>query len=327
MMASNPVPPERHLGQFQSIVALAPAQLMFVALAAFAIPSRCVAQEVKLPAVNLGDTSFEDGFGVPGWLMQEFPDLYVANELRDDNGNEVPGSNSLTTYSTTTHVAYVSTNRVLGGWLAVEGLETLADVDLKTNGTTFRASGFADIEFGPGLQWAPKKIGAGVFVHRLMFDFSAPTGSYSDRQPVNIGNHFVVLNPYYATTYEITKIELSARFHYLWNSINNDPFVGFGIRNSQAGQAVHVNYSASYEAWKNVRIGFNGYWLQQVTDDRVNGIAVPNSRERTVGLGPGLQIHSQNIWYNLHAYQETDVRNRPSGWKMAARITLALPAS
>jgi hypothetical protein len=66
-------------------------------------------------------------------------------------------------------------------------------------------------------------------------------------------------------------IEFSVRFHYLWNSTNNDPFVGFGIRNSQAGQAVHVNYSASYEAWKNVRIGFNGYWLQQVADDRVDG--------------------------------------------------------
>jgi hypothetical protein len=326
MMASNPVPAEKLPGQFRLAVARAAAHLILLAAVAFVIPSRCLAQEVKLPAVNLGDTSFEDGFGVPGWLVQEFPDIYVANELRDDNGNEVPGSNGLSTYTTTTHVAYVSTNRVLGGWLALEGLETLADVALKIDGTTSRANGFADLEFGPGLQWAPKKIGAGVFVHRLMFDLSVPTGSYSDKQPVNIGNHFVVLNPYYAATYEISKIEFSARFHYLWNSTNNDPFVGFDLRNSQAGQAFHVNYSASYEAWENVRIGFNGYWLQELTDDRINGLAVPNSRERTVGLGPGLQIHSQNIWYNLHAYQETDVRNRFSGWKVAARITLALPA-
>jgi hypothetical protein len=327
MTASNPVPAEQLSRQFPLVVARATARFVLTAFAALTLRSRCFAQEVELPAVNLGETSFEDGFGAPGWLVQEFPDVYVANEIRDDNGNEVPGSNGLTSYSTTTHVAYVSTDRLLGGWLAAEALETLADVDLKTNGTSFRASGFTDIEFGPGFQWAPEKIGAGVFVHRLMFDASVPTGSYNDRQPVNIGNHFVVLNPYYAVTYELGKIEFSARFHYLWNSRNNDPFVGFGIKNSQAGQAVHVNYSASYEAWKGVRIGFNGYWLQQMTDDRVDGIGVPNSRERTVGLGPGIQIHSQNIWYNLHAYEETDVRNRPSGWKVAARVTLALPAS
>ena len=309
------------------VVARTVAQLIVVAFAAFAIPSLCLAQAVKLPAVNLGETSFEDGFAAPGWFMQEFPDFYLADELRDGNGNEVPGTNRLTTYSTTTHLVYISTDRVLGGWLAVELLQTLVDVDLKTNGTTFRASGLADLEIGPGLQWAPKKIGPGVFVHRFIFDFSVPTGSYSDKRPVSIGNHFVVLNPYYAATYEANKIEFSTRLHYLWNSTNEDPFVGFGIRNSQAGQAVHANLSISYEAWKNVRVGFNGYWLQQVTDDKINGVAVPNSRERTVGLGPGIQIHSLNMWYNLHAYQETDVRNRFSGFKIAARFSIALPAT
>jgi len=303
------------------------AQLIVLVFVALALPSLCLAQEVKLPAVNLGETSFEDGFGSPGWLMQEFPDVYVADELRDSNGNKVPGTNRLTTYTTTTHVAYVSTHRFLGGWLSGEVLQTLVDVDLKTNGTSSRARGFADLEFGPGLQWAPKKIGPGVFVHRLIFDLSVPTGSYNDKQPVNIGNHCVVFNPYYAATYELDKIEFSTRLHYLWNSTNDDPFVGFGIRNSQAGQAVHANYSISYEAWENVRIGFNGYWLQQVTDDKVNGIAVPNSRERTVGLGPGIQIQSRNIWYHLNAYQETDVRNRASGVKVVARITIALPTA
>jgi hypothetical protein len=41
------------------------------------------------------------------------------------------------------------------------------------------------------LQWLPRKIGNGVFVRRFVFDVSVPTGTYSDRRPVNIGNHFV----------------------------------------------------------------------------------------------------------------------------------------
>jgi hypothetical protein len=327
MMVSNPIPAEQHLGQFPVVVSRNAAQLVFVALAALTIRSRCFAQEVKLPAVNLGETSFEDGFGAPGWLVQEFPDAYVANEIKDGNGNSISGTNHLTTYSTTTHAAYISTIHVFGAWLAFDVLQPVADVDLKTDGTSFRASGPADLTFGPGLQWATTTIGGGVFAHRFVCDISVPTGSYNDRQPVNIGNHCVVINPYYAVTYELEKIEFSTRIHYLWNTTNDDPFVGYGIRNTQAGQAVHINHAISYEAWKDVRVGFNGYWLQQLTDDKVNGITVPNSLERTVGLGAGLQIRRQNIWYHLNAFKEADVRNRPSGWKVAARITLALPAS
>jgi len=284
--------------------------------------------QVQLPAVNLGETNFEDGFAAPGWLIEEFPESYVAGELRDGHGNTIPGRNRLTAYSTTTHVAYISKKRVLGGWLAGEVLQPLVDVDVQLAiGTSSRVRGFGDLSFGPGLQWAPKKIGNGVFVHRFVFDVTVPTGTYSDRRPVNIGNHFVVVNPYYALTYERKKIEFSARLHYLWNSANNDPFAGFGIRNMQPGQAFHVNYATSYEVRKNVRLGFNGYWLQQVTDHRINNVDVPYSRERTVGLGPGLQLGGRDIWFRLNGYLETDVRNRPSGVKVTFRISKALPTT
>lgn len=285
----------------------------------------CSAQ-VQLPAVNLGETNFEDAFGGPGWFLQEFPVAYVASKLKDSNGSAIPGSNRVTTYSTTTHVAFASKKRVLGGWLSGEVLQPLVDLDVQlANGTSSRVRGLADMTIGAGLQWAPKKIGAGVFVHRVILDVDLPTGKYNDRQPVNIGNHFVAVNPYYALTYESKKLEFSTRLHYLWNSTNNDPFVGFGIRNMQPGQAFHVNYATSYELWKNVRLGFNGYWLQQLTDHQINGSDVRNSRERTVGLGPGIQLGSGPIWFRLNGYVETDVRNRPSGIMVTFRISKVIP--
>ena len=137
-----------------------------------------------------------------------------------------------------------------------------------------------------------------------ILDVDLPTGKYNDRQPVNIGNHFVAVNPYYALTYERKKLEFSTRLHYLWNSTNNDPFVGFGIRSMQPGQAFFVNYATSYELWKNVRLGFNGYWLQQLTDHQINGSNVRNSKERTVGLGPGIQLGSGPVWFRLNGYVE-----------------------
>jgi hypothetical protein len=284
------------------------------------------AAQVQLPTMNLGDTNFEDGFAAPGWFLEEFPSGYTAGQLKDSNGKTVPGSYRLTAYSTTSHVAFISKERFLGGWLAGEVLLPLVDLDVQlASGTESRVRGFADPTVGAGLLWAPKKIGDGVFVQRAMTDVGVPTGKYSNSRPVNIGNHFIVVNPFYAFTYERKKVEFSARLHYLWNSANNDPFVGFGIKSTQPGQAFHVNYATSYALFNNVRLGFNGYWLQQLTNHVINGVAVPNSKERTVGLGPGIQVGGRGIWFRVNSYIETDVRNRPSGIKVMFRISKALP--
>ena len=301
--------------------------LLFIVFFATGAANPAVGQ-VQLPTVNLGDTNFEDGFGAPGWLLEEFPSGYAASELKDPKGHTVPGSNRVTTYSTTSHVVFASRKRFLRGWIAGEVLLPIVDVDVQlANGTESRVRGFADLTVGAGLQWAPKKIGNGVFVNRAMIDVGVPTGKYSASRPVNLGNHFVLLDPYYAFTYERKKVEFSARFHYLWNSTNNDPFIGFGIETMQPGQAFHINYATSYEVFKNVRLGFNGYWLQQLTNHEINGAAIPNSKERTVGLGPGIQLGGRGIWFRVNSYIETDVRNRPSGVKVTLRISKTFAAN
>ena len=132
--------------------------------------------QVQLPTVNLGDTNFEDGFGAPGWFLEEFPGGYSAGELKDSKGKAVPGSNRVTTYSTTSHVAFASRERFLRGWIAGEALLPLVDLEVQlANGTESRVRGFADLTVGAGLQWAPKKIGNGVFVYRAMIDVGVPT--------------------------------------------------------------------------------------------------------------------------------------------------------
>jgi hypothetical protein len=94
----------------------------------------------------------------------------------------------------------------------------------------------------------------------------------------------------------------------------------------QPGQAFHVNYAASYELWKDVRLGFNGYWLQQLTDHQIDGRNVRDSKERTIGLGPGIQLGGGTIWFRLNGYIETDVHNRPSGVRVTFRISKTVPS-
>jgi len=282
----------------------------------------------QLPAVNLGDTNYEHGFGAPGLLFEEFPSGYTASELKDAYGNTVPGSNRVASYSTTTHIALISRKCFLGAWLVTEALQPLVDLNVElAGGTDSRVRGLGDLTVGSGLQWAPRKIGTGLFAQRAMVDVGAPTGTYSQPRPANIGNHFVSLTPNYVFTYKPDKkVEFTGQLYFLWNSTNNEPFAGFGIKNAQAGQALHANYATSDGIFKSVRLGFNGYWLQQLTDHAINGIRIADSKERTVGLGPGVQLGGKGLWLRVNSYMETNVRNRPSGIKVTFRISKSLAA-
>jgi hypothetical protein len=194
---------------------------------------------------------------------------YDANTFTDSRGNDIPGSNRLTAMSAVTHVAWISSFRLLGGFYGAEILVPLADLDFDTDfGPNGRERGMGDLIVGPlFIQWNDTKLFGRPYFHRFNLDFTLPTGEYPKNSPVNVGSHIYTFNPYYAFTLIPTeRLEVSARLHYLWRSENSDPFVGLGADNTQAGQAFHANFAASYEVLKGLRLGLNGYYLQQLTD-------------------------------------------------------------
>jgi hypothetical protein len=140
--------------------------------------------QVHLPVVNLGGTNFEDGFAGPGFLLEELPEVYSANTFKDSKGASIPGSNTLTSIGTTSHIAYVSNKRLFGAWIGGEILVPMVDVEAKlASGTKAIVRGFADPILGPlALQWAPKQIGHGVFLQRAVLDITVPLGKYSDHR-------------------------------------------------------------------------------------------------------------------------------------------------
>lgn len=283
------------------------------------------AAQVSLPPVNLGLTSFEDAIAFPGWLVEEIPNYYHASQWKDAQGNEIPGANGLNSASALTHVAYIFNHRVLGGFYAVEALVSVANVHPDTSfGPNFRTSGFGDLIFAPaGMQWTSTKLAGAPFFQRVMFDFVVSTGKYSATRPVNIGSHVVSFNPYYAFTFVASnRLEISARLHYLWNSKNDAPFTGFRLASVQPGQALHQNFAVSCKVVKTVRVGMNGYALEQITDNKVNGISQPGSREGVLGLGPGMELHpAKSFWIYLNSYFESDVRNRSQGTLYVFRVS------
>jgi len=299
--------------------------VIFFALALWA-GTAAHADPVQLPPVNLGDSNFEDGIAFPGWLVEETVGYYHAGQFNDHQAEKISGSNRLTTVSATTHVAYLSKLQLLGGFYGAEILLPLADVDLVTSfGPKDHEQGVGDLIVSPFiLQWTDHKLLGMPYFHRFVFSFTLPTGKYDRNRPVNIGSNLVSINPYYAFTIIPTeKVELSARLHYLWNSKNDDPFVGLNAGTIQPGQAFHANYAASCELIKGVRLGINGYALQQLSADKVDGHSQSNSEERVFGIGPGIKLDSRSSGLSvyLNSYFEFGAENRPEGTKVVFRLS------
>lgn len=278
-----------------------------------------VAAQVTLPVGNLGNSSFEDGSAGPGLAVEQYAIYGYASDLRDGNGNKETGTSQTTTVLVE-HLCYYSAHKVLGGFYGGEVLLPFVDVNVTTPATgSMHNRGAGDLIVSPlMLVWTPRPIARGMlFSHRVTADISVPTGKYNKYDPINPSNHVVSFNPWYAfTLYPLkhsTKLEISSRIHYLWNSTNNDPFVGYGFKNMQPGQAFHENYAASYEFAKGVRLGFNGYAVEQFTDNKINGRAISNSRERLFGFGPGAQFGGHGLWFYANTYFDAGAKNSAQG--------------
>jgi hypothetical protein len=278
------------------------------------------------PALNLGFTSFMDGGppAGPGHYFTQYLQYAHAYKLPDHpkSKTEVDSWASLSQY------IYQSNQPILwGGKWGVDVIVPAASIDSTDSEpgpkVTDNGGGFGDLLVGPYLQWDPIMGENGpVFMHRIELQTIWPTGSHDKNKGLNQGSNFFSFNPYWAGTYFVTpKWTASCRLHYLWNDKNDDPFVGFAVNDTQAGEVFHANFASSYEVEpKKLRVGVNGYYLKQISDSEMNGSSV-SGREQVLGIGPGA-LYSINgdthLFFN--AYFESHVRHRPKGSRYTFRM-------
>jgi hypothetical protein len=292
-----------------------------------------VATAQPLPPVNLGFTSFLDGGppAGPGLYFQQYLQYFRSVHFKDDEGNETPLLGNLDVWVSLSQLIYQSDQPVLfGGKWGVDVIIPVVSLDvdqgsapvLSDNGT-----GLGDILVGPYIQWDPIMGDEGpIFMHRFELQTVFPTGEYEDDRVLNAGANFFSLNPYWASTLFITpRWKASMRLHYLWNTKNNAPSDTLfpNADDTQAGQAIHLNFSSGFEVWsKRLHVGLNGYYLKQITDSKVDGDKVDDSREQVLGIGPGAVFHfSPDDHLFLNVYFETQAENRPEGIRANLRWT------
>lgn len=299
------------------------------AIAAALLATSTAASQVVMPPVNMGGTSFLDGVAGPGILIEPgVLEHYHASRFVGSSGAAIPGHNSIDTWSNLFHVAYITTHQVLGGFYGIEALVPVASIDIQTDfGPRGKQSGLGDILVSPLIvEWPNRTLFGKTYFSRFAVLAMLPTGSYDAGRAVNPGSNAGGGFAYYSfTIFPQPKLETSWRVHYLWNASNSEPFRPLGQRSTQAGQAVHANYAMSYELSPALRVGVNGYVLQQVSDHQMSGTSLANSKERVVAIGPGVTL-SRGFWSLFgNVDVETMARNRPEGYRVNVTLRRIIP--
>ena len=297
----------------------------------WSISAQAAQPTVNLPVgINLGATSFYDGIsGSPGEAAWQ---LYVgysrSTELKDKDGNNFTIINDpeFEVYSFLNQYSYIFDieTTVLGGHPGIDIIIPMAKLESSFKaGPPFPGLQLEDNDTGVGdptisifLQYEPYKInGNPVFFSRLNAGVTMPLGKYDSEVDFNQGNNIWSFHLYYAMTFFFSEEwSISLRPQYYYNLENNEPASSYplddGIRNTQPGQSFSINYNVSYMINENLSVGLGGYYLKQITDDKVNGDNIDFSREQVLGFGPQLFFDMGDNKLYITAFSESKVENR-----------------
>jgi hypothetical protein len=276
------------------------ALLVFTAAHAQSLPDTIAPPK----ALNLGSTSFFDGFGRTdeGVSLLEYGRYEDINRITDVNGHNSPyfKGTSIQVFSQLTQVVYTSGWQPFGGDavgisaqvpLVKLSSSFAADSPVKLNNNGF---GIGDLVWGPSYQSRVyRRAGRPVLSFRLALMIMSPTGSFNRLDNINQSAGYWGINPYLAITYLPTeRLELTTRLNYQYNDRSSNfpnppPIPGLIYRSGQAGQIVYGNIDMSYEVTDKIRLGLNGYFLQSLNADRTNDQAVRSSQVTEFSIGPG----------------------------------------
>ncbi len=296
-----------------------------------------IAGNLEPTGINLGATSFFDGFGAPkpGLAYLGYYQFQHLTRIDAQNGQESPAFQSpqidvfllINQFAYTTGETYFHGRANLGFTVLIPyaGFSTRFG---KTSPITLSSSdGLGDVTAGAFLQFRPIFKGhRPIFSQRFELDFIVPTGNYSSSYDINSGSGFWSFNPAWAATILPTsRTELSWRLNYLYNFKNSNPRdpAHLGMTSSQAGQAAWINFAASYRFTPKLHIGINGYYFKQLTTDSygyrpgVLPISTPYGdagKAEVLALGPGIffQQDRGNYW-SLNLYDQLESKNYSRG--------------
>lgn len=309
-----------------------PTKLTLLALLFIGITAK--AQNLPQAPGNYGLTSALDGAPpMPGvYLMEYFS--YYSGTIQDQNGHDVRpnGIDKLKISSALllNQVVWITNEKVLGGNFFLDALVPVVLLDTKKPYDLVGKSGIGDITVGAGVQWFNKKLFGKPFFSRLEFGYTLPVGSYDDEggtKPINAGAKFGVFQPSYSHTLMVNNnFSISLKHHLSFNGKFKE-IPGVDVR---VGDFYHVNYSLEHLVGQSrfqpgvsgeTRVGIQGYFGTQLSDDKINGSKIADSKESVFAIGPNLHLLTKKgLVLEFKTAFETAAVNRPQGVRSTIRL-------
>jgi hypothetical protein len=251
----------------------------------------------------------------PGWYGVLYTNYYHASRVNDGQGKSAAPRFRLETEALAGRLFYMSESRVAGGRVGAFAIGSLASLHNDTAQTSADRTGFGDLTVGPVLGWD-----AGSFHSLVAMDVVLPTGGYGNGRPLNTGGNYASLRPIFAFTHlSLGGTEVSAKITYTFNRRNPDT-------DYLSGQLFHFDYSASYPMTSALRLGVNGYFLKQTSNDEQYGHAVngDGNRARVMAIGPALHYQFGKTGVDFKVLKEFGAENHTEGTSVWLKTAFAL---
>ncbi len=251
----------------------------------------------------------------PGVYWQHFTVSYHSEQTNGPDGESRPIPNyRLQLIGNGERFLYVTKLKVLGGNVVLQTVIPHADLNVRAGALDRHDYQLGDINVGAFLSWhSPKLHGwAGPVVY-------LPTGQYDAPRGGNLGRNSTTYSLQSGVAYLPTKqVELAVKGYVSTISTNK-------ATNYRSGDELAVEYLAAYHLPRNVRLGVQGYYYKQLSDDGINDISVPGgNRGEAASIGPMISFPLGKVLVAFKYQGEVMARNRPKGDRMWLQTLIKL---
>lgn len=256
---------------------------------------------VDLFVVNFGMISFFDGMllvGV-GWYGMQYLQYYMVGCVNDNVGNKVGLlKQDIDLFVGLSQFVYQLLLMFVGMYLGFDVILlwiVFVCIDDGIGNVVLNVCvGFGDLLIGLFIQFDLVMGVQGLcFVQCVEFQFIVLIGVYDLLCVINFGSYFWLFDLYWVVMlWFMLRWIVLWWLYYLWNVINYQLVMVFGldVMLMQVGQVFYVNFVIEYEVWFGLWLGFNGYWLCQIIDMKVNGQDVLGMCEVVFVIGLGVMV-------------------------------------
>jgi hypothetical protein len=265
----------------------------------------------------------------PGNYFLNYFGYYNADNLRDGDGDKVPGTGVSAWFDAMRYVKVTNT-QILGGSWAVQAILPVVQQKLTLGSSSKTVTGIGDMLFSPlVIGWH-----AGNLHWVFALDFFAPTGEYKSGEPrKSIGTNYWSVEPVLAVTWiSDSGWELSGKFMYNMKTKNKDfrPAPGAPKMDYESGHELHIDYLAGkrFGPWG---VGLSGYYVKQTTNDKLDGESISSAigpwssgrKGEVFAIGPSISYTTGTGTMLIAQWQhETEAENRFRGDKAWFRLIM-----